>query len=146
MGAELRAIALALEWANGRGIDLDARIESTRLLTHGEVTSLSDALRVNHRPRDPQNLVVEPLVHHSRCLYVRDYLKWRSSSVIARIDREGGYIEAVHRLDVFLKQFTGSLSKPTGAGREGLPPDVEARLREVIVPGHAANLSIGVQI
>src|SRR4051794_1269495 len=47
MAQAMRAIALALEWAKARGIDLTQRIDSGDLLTQEETTDLVNWLRLS---------------------------------------------------------------------------------------------------
>ena len=47
MEQELRAIAVALSWAEDRGINLEERIDGCAFVTPEEALSLRDALRVN---------------------------------------------------------------------------------------------------
>ncbi len=138
MEKELRAIALGLEWAERNGIDLDERIGSMTLFTPGELVSLRDFMRVNQKGGKP----VHPLVRYSRCLFFRDYVTWLAQDVTGRIPPGARYLGAKEKLADFQTQpmkmlKPGNTYRP--ARRKGMTPEQEARLREVIVPGHPDN-------
>ncbi|TPG55490.1 hypothetical protein EAH89_14665 [Roseomonas nepalensis] len=138
MFQEVSAIAVALAWADQRGIDLEARLESAELLTPDEVLALRDALWINRiRPQDGR---VNSLTHYNRCLYVRDYIVWRAQWVVQRIpNADARFIPARTRVTEFRNNMTSMLSKPRSVGREGLAEETAARLREVIHPNHPEN-------
>lgn len=138
MEQELRAIALALEWAEDSGINLEERIESAFFLVPEEVLSLRDALRVNLRSSDGSP--VNPGTHYSRCVFVRDYIEWRGQHVVQRIPNgDSRFIAARTRLEEFCATMTALLPRVRVRGREGIELDVEARVRAVIHPDHPEN-------
>lgn len=138
MVQELRAIAIALNWADETGLDIEGRIGTATFLLPEEVLSLRDALRVNLKADadDP----IDPTIHYSRCVYVRDYIRWRGQHVVQRIPNgDPRFLPARVRLDEFTEGMTALLPKLRTKGREGLAPAVETRLREVIEPDHPEN-------
>ena len=139
MEQELRAIAVALSWAEKRGIDLEKRIDGCVFLTSEEVLSLRDALRVNLSAAT-EGLPVNPTTHYNRCLYVRDYIVWRGQRVVQRIPNDNArFLPARTRLEEFRRSMSGMLLKPKPRGREGMPAVAEERLREVLHPDHSDN-------
>lgn len=136
ISAELRAIAVALQWAARSGVDLEQRIGDGSLLTAVEIIALRDALRMN---LVTQGTVV-PLVFYTRCLHVRDYIEWRAEHSLQK--RQGddpllGYSR--HRLAEFMKNMMEFLPKPQSGTRQGITAEAERRLFEVIRPGHPEN-------
>ena len=141
MAHELRAIAIAMAWAEARGIDLDERIGSSKLLAPHEVMSLTDALRLDQRPASTRwtDGLVGSMTHYSRCLYVRDYLTWRAQRVNFRINDPQRTQVANDRLEAFRTSFDAILPRPQQIGREGVSHEVQARFLEVIHPAHPDN-------
>ncbi len=138
MEQELRSIAIALAWADEAGIDLEERIETGSFLTPSEVLSLRDALRQNRTKG--AGTPVNPSTHYSRCVHVRDYIEWRGQHVVQRIPNgDTRFFPARTRLGEFRDGMTALLPKVRTKGREGLAPEVEARLRDVIHPDHPEN-------
>ncbi len=138
MEHELRAIGLGLDWAKKRGVDIEQRIGSVELLSAGEILDLHDCLRLNTQPRRASDRFVAPVSHYNRCVYFRDYLVKRALVVVGRAGNER-QIAVNLKLDAFRKRVDSLLRKPKPGNREGLAPEVECRLREVIRPGHPEN-------
>ena len=106
------------------------------MLTAVEIIALRDALRMN---LVTQGTVV-PLVFYTRCLHVRDYIKWRAEHSLQK--RQGddprlGYSR--HRLAEFMRNMMEFLPKPRSGNREGITAAAESRLLEIIRPGHPEN-------
>lgn len=138
MEQELRAIAIALDWSEVAGIDLEERIGGAKFFVPEEVLSLRDALRVNRKSEGCTP--VDRMTHYSRCVYVREYIRWRGQHVVQRIpNNDPRFLPARIRLEEVSASMTAMLPKPKASGREGLAPEVEARLREVIHPDHPEN-------
>jgi integrase len=138
MEQELRAIAVALAWADDAGVDLEQRIGAAAFLFPEEVLSLRDSLRMNLRANDGKP--INPGTHYSRCVFVRDYIKWRGEHVVQRIPNgDSRFMPARTRLDEFCAGMTALLPKIRAGVREGVTADVEARLRDVIRPNHPDN-------
>ena len=139
MEQELRAIAVALDWAEDHGIALEERIGGCSFLTPEEVLSLRDALRVNLSAATDGQLV-NPTTHYNRCLYVRDYIVWRGQGVVQRIPNDDArFLPARTRLEEFRRSMSGLLLKPKPRGREGMPAAAAERLREILHPDHPDN-------
>jgi integrase len=138
MVQELRAIAVAMQWAEGCGIDLDERIESATFLVPEEVLSLRDALRANLN--SDKGVPINGMTHLTRCIFVLGYIRWRGQHILQRIpNNDSRFLPARLRLEEFCSSMMSMLPKPRSRGREGLSPEVEARLREVIHPDHPDN-------
>ncbi len=136
MAAELRAIALLLQWADARGINIEQRIGSGTLLDPFEIIGLRDALRVNQ----VTGAAVVPLVHYTRVVYVRDYLKWRAEHMAQKLGFDDPRFDRSRvRLGEFLKNMMQFLSKPRVGNREGITADAERILLDTIRPGSPAN-------
>jgi hypothetical protein len=120
MAKAMRAVALALEWVETRGIDLTQRIDSGDLLTHEETTDLVNWLRLSRRThakteglavrrakpkqrvtkaRDGITNIVDTETHYARVLDVRAYIAWRVELAIHRIPiASGRYRDAAQKL------------------------------------------------
>lgn len=140
MEQELRAIAVALNWAEDRAIDMEERIDGCTFLTPEEILSLRDALRLKLKAATDKQPVVNPTTHYNRCLYVRDYIVWRGQRVVQRIPNDDArFLPARTRLEEFQRSMNGLLLKPKPRGREGMPAAATERLREVLHPDHPDN-------
>ena len=138
MGAELRAIAIALHWAEQCGIDLEERLGSVSLLLPEEIISLRDALR--EKVGGDRSELVNPTTYYSRVKYVTGYLVWRAQHFVSRIKNDDPrFLPARTRITEFKSSMVTGLGKIRARGREGLAPGVEERLRAVIHPEHAEN-------
>ena len=73
MAKAMRAVALALEWAETRGIDLTQRIDSGDLLTQEETTDLVNWLRLSRRkPTNSEEVAVRGAKPKRRAANARD--------------------------------------------------------------------------
>jgi hypothetical protein len=95
MRKEMDAVCLLLNWCAGRGIPLDQRIESLRLLSLDEIESLRVAFRVDLRTArkrangdSSKNLpeVVGNGHWRNRLQACADYLVWRMNNIILKPD------------------------------------------------------------
>ena len=138
---ELRAIAIAMNWVQHHGINLDQRVEGVHLFTQEELLSLRDALRAHQHAWESARcqLVVSSATHYQRCLYVRDFIAWRTERAIHRIHEPVQYRAANDRLAQFKRAFLTLLPSPKQRSREGLSPEAQARFREIIRPHHPEN-------
>ncbi|MGX9982571.1 site-specific integrase [Methylobacterium fujisawaense] len=138
----LRAIALALNWASLRNIDLQARTESFELLSPAEIEDLRDALRVNLRAGKGQKArdVVRSGHYVDRCHAVRDYIVWHAEAALQRI-RVGDMRlkEARLALDRFVKTMDEGLPSGRPGERDPVGEETLQRMLEVIVPGNPDN-------
>jgi integrase len=142
---ELQAIAMAMAWAECMGIDLNERIEGTRLFTSEEVLSLCNGLRERHGPgsapaHGAPRAVVCAETHHARCHYVREYIAWRMTTVIHRLPNDDDrFFKARTRLDEFRNQVQSLMPKVRERARIGLPSELQDRFLEVIHPDGPHN-------
>jgi hypothetical protein len=89
----LGAVAIALNWAARRGVDLEARIASCEFLSRGEAFDLKQALRRNgnrDKVKDKKTVglvpaVVAPATWVTRVRDVCAYLVWHAEDVVRRI-------------------------------------------------------------
>jgi site-specific recombinase XerD len=151
MEAHLRAIMIALNWAAGRKIDLQARIESVDLLTTFEIESLRTALRINYRKevaapkqkalgKQHKSRSVNSSTYYNRCHMVRDYLAWHARNAIQRIKTSDPKLpEARYRLESFERLMAENLSKPKPKEREGIDERTQELFLEAIKPGSPLN-------
>jgi integrase len=138
----LRAIAVALNWADLRGIDLRARTETFELLSPAEIEDLRDALRLNLRTAKGQKGKQTVRSDHfvNRCHCVRDYLVWHAEASLHRIRVGDARLkEARLALDRFVKVMDDSL--PSGKTGERDPVEEAAfeRMLEAAAPGSPDN-------
>ena len=97
------------------------------MLTAVEVIALRDTLRVNL----VTNGTVVPLVFYTRCLHVRDYVKWRAEHSLQRRQADDPrLIYSRDRLSEFTKNMMEFLPKPRSGKREGITAAAESRLLE----------------
>lgn len=143
---DCRAIAGLLNWAHEAGIDLEARIESGALLTPQEILDLRASLRLSLERDDTADgdrtlpRTVGRHTHYTRIIRARDYVTWVAEAYIHRIPNASDrFLPSRARLQEFQDGMTRLLPKPKVNKREGIGPEAEARLREVIVPGHQDN-------
>lgn len=138
MMAQMRAVALFLDWIERQGIDLTQRIGSGDLFTIEELYSLRDHFR-QHASGKPG--VVSGGHFRNRMVWVRDYIEWHAQRVIARIpnadwQRAQAYRE---RLDHLVRLMSDGLPAARERGREGHPEEVQAIFLEAIRPGSPTN-------
>lgn len=147
--AHLGAVVIALNWAERKGIDLDARIGSCDLLTRNEVVDLRLNLRwnLNHdKAKDPEakastRATVSHATFYNRVHFVWDYIVWHAEEVIRRIPaRDSARArEARLRLDDFKKMFLSGLPVPKDGEREAMDETTEAAFLGAIMPGSPTN-------
>jgi len=132
MAKALRSIALSVEWAAARGIDLTQRIDSGDLLSQEESVDLVNWLRVNRSvaARKVKASVRPPVAadtHYTRVVDLRAYLSWRAEVSIHRIPiASGRYREAAQKLADWRRMIGGSYVA-------GLPARDMACLRNCVV-------------
>ena len=149
--ANLRAVAISLNWAAAVKIDLQARIESADLLTTFEIASLRTTLRTNFRKIaadgvKPQSLskqkptVVSAGTYYNRCHMVLDYLSWHARNAIQMIGTSDPKLpEARRRLEAFERQLVADLPKPKSGERTGVDDHIQKLFLEAIKPGSPTN-------
>src|SRR3954471_8019188 len=157
MATAMRAVALALEWAGTRRIDLTQRIDSGDLLTHEETTDLVNWLRLSRRePAKAEGVaaqrakptkqglvntrhgvvnIVDAETHYARVLDVRAYFAWRVELALHRIPvASGRYGDAAQKLGDW-KAMIGAQVRGGKPGRKyGLPSELRARFLRIIHP------------
>lgn len=93
-------------------------------------------MRLNRRT----GRTVVGLAHYHRCIYFRDYVKWRAQNVIQAIRNDDPrFLPARTRLEEFEDGVTKMLPKPRPGSRQAISAEAEDRLREVIHPDHPEN-------
>ena len=93
-------------------------------------------MRLNHR----KGGTVASLVHYNRCIYFREYVKWRAQHVIQGYRNDDPrFLPARKRLEDFVDSVTVLLPKPRSGEREAISGEAERLLREVIHPDHPKN-------
>ncbi|MBY3755530.1 tyrosine-type recombinase/integrase [Azospirillum formosense] len=161
MAKAMRAVALALEWAGTRGIDLTQRIDSGDLLTQEETTDLVNWLRLSRRkPTKAEKLtaqgvkpkrravdtrnsvpdIVDAETHYARVLDVRAYIAWRVELALHRIPiASGRYRDAAQKLADWKTMIAGQVRSGKLAKKYGLPPELRARFLEIVHPDCSEN-------
>jgi integrase len=138
----LRAVAVALNWASLRGIDLQARTESFELLGPDEIDDLKDTLRLNLRAAKGAKVkgTVKPGHFVNRCHAVRDYIVWHANLALHRI-RVGDprLPEARLALDRFVKTIDSDLPSGGSGERDPVHEDALQEMLAAIVPGSPNN-------
>lgn len=138
----LRAVAVALNWASLRGIDLQARTESFELLGPDEIDDLKDVLRLNLRAAKGAKVkgTVKPGHFVNRCHAVRDYIVWHANLALHRI-RVGDprLPEARLALDRFVKTIDSDLPSGGSGERDPVHEDALQEMLAAIVPGSPNN-------
>jgi integrase len=138
MYLQMQAVAMMLDWADARGIDLEQRIGSGDLLSNDEIYALRDHLRSR---ADNASGVVGGQHYRNRCVSVRDYVVWHAESVISRIPQPQWQRAQGHRmrLESFEKLMSSGLPSPAARNREGHSEDVQKLFLEAIHPDSPLN-------
>jgi len=162
MAKAMRAVALTLEWAETRGIDLTQRIDSGDLLTQEETTDLVNWLRLSRQKptnseevavrgakpkqraanaRDGIPNIVDAGTHYARVLDVRAYIAWRVELAIHRIPiASGRYRDAAQKLADWKTMIGGQVRGGKPAKKYGLLPELQGRFLTIIHPEAPENL------
>jgi integrase len=138
MYLQMQAVAMMLDWADDRGIDLEQRIGSGDLLSNDEIYALRDHLRGR---KDEPDGVVGGQYYRNRCASVRDYVKWHAEFVISRIPQAQWQRAQAHRnrLESFVTLMSSGLPSPAARNREGHSEEVQKLFLEAIRPGSPLN-------
>lgn len=134
----MMTIASAFNWAEGRGIDLEDRIEGLRFLDYGETKDLQAYLQLNRLHHGDR--AVGNGYWKDRCRAVRNYVCWRAAEVMQRLARpEQSYVEARTRLDRFAETITAGIGKHQTFKTYGLDEEQQATLLFAVTPGSSIN-------
>lgn len=148
MEAHMRAVALALEWAAKKGVDLAALTSSVQMLSPTQIHDLRDHLRASARKESQAaagkdvggSPVVKGGTYRTRCLMVRDYLAWFATRAIHAIRTDDPkLVEARLRLERFERAMAANLPKARSVPREPLGEEALALFLQVIRPDDPRN-------
>ncbi|MFD2262594.1 tyrosine-type recombinase/integrase [Lacibacterium aquatile] len=146
IGKALDSIALSLEWAEDRRIDIDQRIDSCDLFTQEETTDLVNWLRQRRKKsigkawESPKAAVVHPSTHYDRVHAFKAYVSWRTKCVIHRISLRSGLFEQANaKLASWEEMISGLTRSAPSKKRYGLDPSQRERLLSVIKPDSPKN-------
>lgn len=143
----MSAIVAAFEWAEGRGVDIEARIASFEYLSYAETKSLQAFLK--------RNVATEATGHRTavgngywdaRCRAVRNYVRWRAGEAMQRLMRPEApdapapmFEIAREGLDSFSETLLSGIGKDVETETMGLDETQRAALLEAIAPGSPTN-------
>ena len=147
MEAHMRAVALALCWADKRNMDLGALTSSVQMLSPTQIHDLRDWLRLGSREgRQATGKAVgaPPMVSGAtfgiRCAMVRDYLTWFATRAIHAIRTDDPkLVEARMRLERFERAMSANLPKGRSVPRGAPTEEALLLFREVIRPDDPRN-------
>lgn len=134
----ISAIAMFYEWAKDRGINLDERVDSMRLISSDEITSLAGYLWKDRRSSDGSS--VGGSTHGSRIGAIKAYLKWRVQLVVSLLAVDDPKV--VHgntRLAATIEQMDSAAGRSVSKPRGILSEDQCRRLFEIVTPGSPEN-------
>lgn len=138
-----RSVALLLDWAAARSIDITARVESGDLFTHEESLDLSNWLRRSRaraRADGTVKAVVDANTHETRVTNVRSYIRWRGEIAVHRIPvASGRYGDAAKKLADWDRMMSGLARGGTTGKKYGLTEEQRALFLRIIHPDADGN-------
>lgn len=140
----LSSISLAMQWANARGIDLEARLDSLELFTSEETDDLIYWLRIGRATdrRRRHRATVLPDTVYTRAMDVRSYFAWRAELALHRISVVSGrYGDASRKLEDWKILLGNKIGRGGGSegAKMGLPEELRPKFLEVIRPDCPEN-------
>ncbi|GEO99112.1 hypothetical protein GCM10007887_10310 [Methylobacterium haplocladii] len=143
----MSAIVAAFNWAEGRDIDIEARIASFEYLDYADTKSLQALLKLNvASERKGSRRAVGNGYWDARCRGVRDYVRWRAGEAMQRLMRPEApdapamlYRMAGDGLERFEETLLSGIGNDNETETMGLDESQRASLLEAIVPGSPTN-------
>lgn len=145
----LGAVAIALDWAAGKQIDLEQRILACDMLERGEVHDLRKRLRRNFnldkarsaKARRAIPRAVSAATHADRIRAVHAYMVWHAENAIRRIPSANSsrLRVAKDRFAAFGKMMLSALPSGKSNKREGLAAEERAAFFAAIAPDSPEN-------
>lgn len=139
---KVASVALFYEWAEKRGIDLDARFQSLNLFSSDEVTGLSEHLYLNNSPSTPKNSrkSVVGAHHRARVDNVIEYIRSRASKFITSYDIGHPKVaNANQRLGLIIGQLEELRGSSVSIPRGSLTEEQCKELFNIAQPGSPRN-------
>lgn len=143
--AQVATIGLFMEWAEERGINLDARFGTGDLFTQAEIEDLAGTLKQSKRKTlvvagrtMPGNVIGD--THGNRLDWTRRHVEWRATSVCQSMpvsDPRVGPMNA--RMNAINRQLLTLKTKGGSKKRCGLTDYQQQRLFEMLRPGSSDN-------
>ncbi|WP_245414893.1 tyrosine-type recombinase/integrase [Aureimonas flava] len=138
-----KAVALLLDWAAARSVDITARIESGDFFTHEESLDLSNWLRRSRaraKADGTVKAVVDANTHENRVSCVRSYIRWRGEIAVHRIPvASGRYGDGSKKLAAWDRMMSGLARGGTTKKRYGLTDEQRALFLRIIHPDADGN-------
>ncbi len=145
----LGAVAIALNWAERRRVDLDARVGRCEFLDRGEAVDLRQALRrngnldkaVSDKARRAAKAVVSGATWATRIRDVHAYLAWHAQDVVRRIPNRdtARALDARARLEDFGRLMLNDLPRTKRGRRLSMGGDGRAAFLAAIRPDSPQN-------
>lgn len=145
MEAHLRAIALLMNWAVARGIDLRTRFETLELISPSEIIDLRDILRLRvNRERSDETRARPAAISagsfYNRCRLTAEFILWHARNVLMRMRLGDSRLpEGRRRIEQFERLMLENLPRGRSVGREGIDEAAQALFLQAIKLGNPLN-------